>query len=104
MPPPKKKPASVSQAIDNEGTNSQVVKGGGDKESSGSNQSSQVVKEVRKSQPVRGTAVRVCGCYGTYHQPLTNCLHCGRISCSEEGYDFCPFCGFLVEAVDKGIE
>ena len=39
---------------------------------------------------------RVCGCYGTLHKPLTNCLSCGRISCTLEGYDYCHFCGYLV--------
>jgi hypothetical protein len=41
----------------------------------------------------------VCGCYGTRHKALTNCLYCGRISCTLEGYDFCSFCGYMVEEV-----
>jgi hypothetical protein len=49
--------------------------------------------------PPKGTAKRNCGCFGTLHKPLTNCLYCGRITCEEEGYDFCPFCGYLVEEV-----
>lgn len=49
--------------------------------------------------PPKGQAKRKCGCFGTLHKPLTNCLYCGRISCAEEGYDFCPFCGYLVEQV-----
>lgn len=102
VPPPKKKPTTIAKANAN---SSQEV--GGDKKSmalasSSGNQPQQVVQEVQKTKPVRGKASRVCGCYGTYHQPLTNCLHCGRISCSEEGYDFCPFCGFLVEDVNDG--
>ena len=52
--------------------------------------------ETLKSPPHMGVASRVCGCYGTRHKPLTNCLYCGRISCTHEGYDFCGFCGFLV--------
>lgn len=28
---------------------------------------------------------------------------CGRISCDREGYDFCPFCGFLVEKPPEGV-
>jgi hypothetical protein len=51
--------------------------------------------------PSRGTPKVVCGCFGTKHKPLTNCLFCGRISCTREGYDFCPFCGFQVEEVIK---
>ena len=26
-------------------------------------------------------------------------ISCGRISCIKEGYDYCPFCGYLVERV-----
>lgn len=56
-----------------------------------------------KSRPPKGKASVVCGCYGSLHKPLTNCLYCGRISCEREGYDFCPFCGVLVEQVtDEG--
>jgi hypothetical protein len=53
-----------------------------------------------KSHPPRGVPSTVCGCFGTVHKPLTNCLYCGRISCHKEGFDFCPFCGLLVEKVD----
>lgn len=54
---------------------------------------------IKRGPPPRGKASRNCGCFGTLHKPLTNCLYCGRISCEMEGYDFCPFCGFLVEEV-----
>jgi activating signal cointegrator 1 len=30
------------------------------------------------------------------HKALNNCLHCGRISCEREGYDYCPFCSYMV--------
>jgi hypothetical protein len=50
-----------------------------------------------KSHPPKGKASVVCGCFGSMHKPLTNCLYCGRISCELEGYDYCPFCGILVE-------
>lgn len=53
---------------------------------------------VEKSHPSRGKAKVVCGCFGTKHKALTNCLYCGRIICETEGYGFCPFCGFMVEA------
>lgn len=56
-------------------------------------------QKVKKSQPTRGKATVVCGCFGTKHKVLTNCLYCGRISCIEEGYDFCPFCGYLIEEI-----
>ncbi len=49
-------------------------------------------KELKK-----GKAKIICGCFGTKHKPLTNCLHCGRISCEVEGYDFCPHCHILIE-------
>lgn len=49
--------------------------------------------------PQRGTASKVCGCFGTVHKPITNCLHCGRIACETEGYDYCGFCGYLIEKV-----
>mmetsp|Transcript_7321 Transcript_7321/g.11110 ORF Transcript_7321/g.11110 Transcript_7321/m.11110 type:complete len:327 (+) Transcript_7321:109-1089(+) len=49
--------------------------------------------------PTRGKATTSCGCFGTKHKPLTNCLFCGRIICVKEGYDFCSFCGFQVEEV-----
>jgi Putative zinc finger motif, C2HC5-type len=53
--------------------------------------------KVKYGLPPKGKAKRNCGCFGTFHKPLTNCLYCGRISCADEGYDFCPFCGYLVE-------
>lgn len=54
-------------------------------------------KPVPKSRPKRGTPRFVCGCFGTFHEPLTNCLFCGRVSCVKEGYDYCPFCGYSIE-------
>ncbi|KAL7565481.1 hypothetical protein ACA910_012220 [Epithemia clementina (nom. ined.)] len=56
----------------------------------------------KKSHPTRGTPKVVCECFGTFHKPLANCLFCGRISCEKEGYDYCPFCGYLVERVVGG--
>jgi hypothetical protein len=49
--------------------------------------------------PQKGKAKVVCGCFGTVHKPLTNCLHCGRIICVREGYGYCPFCSNLVEKI-----
>ncbi|CAB9527326.1 Activating signal cointegrator 1 [Seminavis robusta] len=54
-------------------------------------------KKKKYGLPPKGQAKRNCGCFGTLHKPLTNCLYCGRISCAEEGFDFCPYCGYLVE-------
>jgi hypothetical protein len=56
-------------------------------------------RAVEKSRPLRGKAKVACGCFGTKHKSLTNCLYCGRISCLAEGYDFCPFCGLMVEEI-----
>jgi hypothetical protein len=57
---------------------------------------------VHKSHPNRGKASKVCGCFGTKHKALTNCLYCGRISCELEGYDFCAYCGYMVEEIQSG--
>lgn len=54
---------------------------------------------VKPAPPPRGKAKFDCGCFGTLHGALTNCLYCGRIACEREGYGFCPFCGYLVEEV-----
>jgi uncharacterized Zn finger protein (UPF0148 family) len=48
------------------------------------------------SKPLKGTPKIICGCFGNLHPPLTNCLHCGRISCEREGYSYCPFCNHLI--------
>mmetsp|Transcript_3266 Transcript_3266/g.7053 ORF Transcript_3266/g.7053 Transcript_3266/m.7053 type:complete len:317 (-) Transcript_3266:283-1233(-) len=57
---------------------------------------------VEKFHPSRGKAKIICGCFGTKHEVLTNCLYCGRIICKAEGYCFCPFCGFMVEGGTVG--
>ena len=65
-------------------------------------------KEYTKpSKPKTGKAKVVCGCFGNVHEALTNCLHCGRISCEKEGYDYCPHCSHLIEEIvssDNGEE
>lgn len=60
-------------------------------------------QKVSKSKPKSSTKTSIsqltsprgaeCGCYGTLHECLTNCLGCGRISCVNEGYGSCFFCG-----------
>jgi hypothetical protein len=37
-----------------------------------------------------------CGCFGTEHDVINNCLNCGRIVCAREGERPCPYCGELV--------
>jgi activating signal cointegrator 1 len=66
-----------------------------------SNQATKIMKEEQQQHreevlPSQGTAKVVCGCFGTMHKALNNCLHCGRISCEREGYDYCPFCSYMV--------
>jgi chemotaxis protein histidine kinase CheA len=56
-------------------------------------------EKKKHAPPPKGKAKRNCGCFGNLHKPLANCLYCGRIACEEEGYDFCAFCGFLMEEV-----
>jgi len=34
----------------------------------------------------------ICGCYGTMHDTINNCMNCGRVLCSAEGERPCPFC------------
>ena len=53
----------------------------------------------KPAPPKKGKAKFVCGCFGTVYKPLTNCLHCGRIICTREGYGYCPHCGNLVEKI-----
>jgi activating signal cointegrator 1 len=38
-------------------------------------------------------AAFVCGCMGTTHKPVNNCLNCGRIVCQNESRDNCLACG-----------
>ena len=37
-----------------------------------------------------------CGCYGTEHGVINNCIKCGRIICKREGERPCPYCGTLI--------
>ncbi|PJF18587.1 hypothetical protein PSACC_01598 [Paramicrosporidium saccamoebae] len=40
---------------------------------------------------------------GQVHKYTSNCLTCGRIQCSQEKGDACPFCGYLLdETPDMG--
>ncbi|EAY09622.1 Zinc finger motif, C2HC5-type family protein [Trichomonas vaginalis G3] len=34
-----------------------------------------------------------CGCYGTEHPAINNCMNCGRVICRAEGERPCPYCG-----------
>jgi len=35
----------------------------------------------------------ICGCMGTTHKPVNNCVNCGRIVCQNENKDACLACG-----------
>ena len=58
---------------------------------------SQKSEQKAPALPKQGKATIICGCFGTTHKPLINCLYCGRISCSKEGFGYCPFCSYLIE-------
>ena len=59
----------------------------------------------QQSKPQKGKPVnKICRCFGNKHKPLTNCLHCGRISCEVEGYDYCHFCGYLIQDFSSATE
>eukprot|EP00934_Nitzschia_sp_Nitz4_P004703 Nitzschia sp. Nitz4//scaffold10_size219509//18466//19429//NITZ4_001395-RA/size219509-augustus-gene-0.212-mRNA-1//1//CDS//3329532821//4693//frame0 len=99
VPPPKKKQAPVASSIS---SNIQVAKPKVPPSQTSSTTKSDPIEpseqKTKKALVIRkGTPKRVCGCFGGLHKALTNCLHCGRISCEKEGYDFCPFCNILVE-------
>jgi len=55
---------------------------------------------LKEKLPAKGKAKVICGCFGMTHKALTNCLHCGRISCRKEGYGYCPHCSHLIEKVN----
>ena len=38
----------------------------------------------------------LCHCQAAKHRLISNCLHCGRIVCAQEGSGPCLFCGNLV--------
>lgn len=106
VPPPKKKqppPSSLAKNVKNSNNNNSkshtsASKGGTQKQGGTiQNVATSKAPPAKPSRPSKGTAKTVCGCYGTMHKALTNCLSCGRISCAKEGYDYCPFCGCLVE-------
>ena len=61
------------------------------------NEEASVVKKpqrvvVVKAPIVKGKATIVCGCFGTVHPVVLNCLLCGRLICEIETSGFCPFC------------
>ena len=65
---------------DTKNTNPQRRKGGGGR--GGKKQSQEAIK-LHELAPLTGTAVK-CGCLGTRHGSVTNCLHCGYILCMFE--------------------
>lgn len=60
-----------------------------------SNNTFEIVKP-KIQLPPKGKATIICGCFGTIHPYVANCLHCGYILCQKEGYGYCPHCSNLV--------
>merc|ERR1712136_613281 len=52
--------------------------------------------EGEARQEVRLPGRHACECQATKHKLISNCLHCGRIVCDQEGSGPCFFCGNLV--------
>jgi hypothetical protein len=104
MPPIPKVPAPKAASMPPTSSDSTAVKSSTSKTAPTRKKAPPVTAPPPKSHPSKGTASVVCGCFGSLHKPLTNCLYCGRISCEREGYDYCAFCGLLVEQVsgEKG--
>jgi hypothetical protein len=58
-----------------------------------------IKKKKGKSQQANMTGERLtCGCQGTVHPFVNNCLDCGYIACEVEGAGPCPNCGTYVNA------
>lgn len=51
------------------------------------------------SGKLKDKALFVCGCMGTVHKPINNCLNCGRIVCQNENKDNCLYCGHELIAI-----
>ncbi|KFD63042.1 hypothetical protein M514_11719 [Trichuris suis] len=62
-------------------------------------------KSQKKNVQIAGTVTlpgkHFCDCQGTEHEPLMNCLQCGRITCKQEGSGPCSFCGNLVCTLEE---
>ena len=57
----------------------------------------QPIVKTSPARPRKGKAAIICGCFGTIHKPLANCLYCGRIACKKEGYSYCPSCSNIID-------
>jgi len=105
VPPPKKQSAAVSGGV---GASAKPSANDGNSTDAAKSPPSKTVVEkqtakqpIKKSRPAKGRATKVCGCFGIQHKALTNCLYCGRIACVVEGYDFCAFCGYMIEEIKE---
>ncbi|CDW60919.1 activating signal cointegrator 1 [Trichuris trichiura] len=58
-------------------------------------------KNVQITDTVTLPGKHFCDCQGTEHEPLMNCMHCGRITCKQEGSGPCSFCGNLVCTLEE---
>ena len=96
-PPPPATTASATTTGSSNSTHNETKNQSMPQSSKTQEESKEEAEVVEKFHPSRGKAKIVCGCFGTKHEALTNCLYCGRIICKAEGYGFCPFCGLMVE-------
>lgn len=100
---PKGKPSRVPKAVspvkvESSTTANEAVKQTGEK-----GNDKPTTKPSAIPLPPKGEAKVDCGCFGTTHRALINCLFCGRILCEREGYGFCPHCGYLVEEDNENM-
>jgi hypothetical protein len=56
-------------------------------------------KKKEKAIVLESTKRSVCGCLGTTHRAVVNCLCCGRVLCASEGVGECFFCGSKVNEI-----
>ena len=47
----------------------------------------------QKKLPTEFNFSKECGCFGTEHPAINNCMNCGRVICKLEGERPCPYCG-----------
>lgn len=99
-PKPKTQPAAAVSKLTSLSSSSSTAKQAKQEAAQAALDKSTAAALFDEAQPVqKGTPKVECGCFGNKHKALANCLHCGRVSCIKEGYDFCPYCEFLVQPV-----
>ena len=51
---------------------------------------------IDNTEPAQISFDYQCGCFGTEHGVVNNCMNCGRVICTREGERPCPYCGTFV--------